>query len=118
MANLYFTSTGERISEQIIQTRYSKALRQKYQDSPVQICAGCGQRATCSAHIIAKARLKVLHKTELIYNPKAFFPACYGCNQAIENPKGEAWKQLKNIDYCLFFIEMHDPELFSKFILK
>lgn len=117
MANISLTSTGERLTDDVIKTRYAKARKIKYQEQIAHRCQGCGATATCSAHIIAQARLKVLHKAELIYSPKAFFPACYACNLAIENPKGEAWKKLKNIEYCLIFIETHDPELFSKFIL-
>lgn len=116
--NLYYCSDGERISEALIKSRYTKALKKKYAGLPPQRCHGCGAPAQGNAHIIAKARLKVLHKTELIYHPKAFFPACMNCNGAIENPKGEEWKTLFNREICLQFIEKHDPELFSKFVLE
>lgn len=117
MAILYFTSTGERISDETIKRRYAQSRAEKYLYGQSKICEGCGGEAVCSAHIIAQARLKHLHKSELIYNPDAYFPACYACNQAIENPKGTAWRQLKNIEICLEFIEKHDHELFMKFIL-
>jgi hypothetical protein len=118
MPNYSQTSTGERITDATIQARYSKMLRYRYEGCGRLKCEGCGEYATCTAHIIAKARLKQLHKAELIYDPKASFPACYKCNLAIENPKGEAWKELKNKEYCLEFIEIHDPELYQKFILN
>lgn len=116
--NLYYCSNGDRVSEATIKTRYSKATHDKYCHLPTPRCAGCGEPAAGNAHIIAKARLKVLHKTELIWHPAAFFPACHACNQAIENPGGEAWKDLNNRQICLDFIEKHDPELFSKFVLR
>lgn len=94
------------------------ALRERYQEGSGRVCEGCGAPATCSAHIIAKARLKTLHKAELIYDPRAFFPACYGCNSAIENPKGQAWKAMNNKEECLAFIQEHDQELYMKFILN
>lgn len=114
--NLYYCSDGSRVTESTIKSRYSNALQDYYSGKPRPRCAGCGHEATCTAHIIAKARLKVLHKTELIWAiGEATFPACFGCNYAIENPKGEKWKYLHNIDYCLEFISLHDPELFAKF---
>src|SRR3954463_3101864 len=115
MAILYFTSTGERISDATIKRRYAKSRSEKYLFGQSAICEGCGSKAVCSAHIIAQARLKHLHKSELIYDQQAYFPACYACNQAIENPKGEAWKKLLNVEYCLEFIRIHDSELFLKF---
>lgn len=114
----YYCSNGDRIAEGTIQSRYSKALREKYSGMPTPRCYGCGAPAAGNAHIIAKARLKVLHKTELIYDPRAFFPACQACNRAIENPKGSDWEKLFNVDECLNFIEKHDLELFSKFIRR
>jgi len=116
MANHALTSTGERLTDAQIKTRYAASRKKKYEGSIAHRCEGCGQPAACSAHIIPQARLKVLHKAELIYDPKAYFPGCYACNAAIENPKGQEWKALKNIDRCLFFILQHDPELYSKFI--
>lgn len=116
MANYSQTSTGERLTDAQIKQRYLASRKNKYEGSIAHRCEGCGATATCSAHIIPQARLKQLHKAELIYNPKAYFPSCYKCNSAIENPKGQEWKELKNIDRCLFFILQHDPELHSKFI--
>lgn len=118
MPILYFCSNGDRVSDAQAKRRYADARYKKYSASIGWACEGCGDPATCSAHIIAQARCKVLHKTELIWNPANFFPSCYKCNAAIENPKGEAWKTLKNRDYCLEFIEKHDAELFSKFVLN
>ena len=43
------------------------------------------------------------------------FAATHESNRAIENPKGQEWKKLKDLQYCLNYIEKHDPELFQKF---
>jgi hypothetical protein len=101
--------------QQAINTKYSKSLHKRYAGLPAQKCQGCGEPATCTAHIIAKARLKVIGKEHLISDPRASFPSCYACNTAIENPKGQEWKGLANIEECLAFIEQHDKELFAKF---
>jgi hypothetical protein len=101
-----------------INAKYSKSLKERYQEAPKQICAGCGEPATCTAHIIAKSRLKVIGRPELIHHPKASFPSCYACNTAIENPKGQAWKGLANIEECLEFIKQHDTELHRKFMVN
>jgi hypothetical protein len=101
-----------------INQKYSGSLRERYQDAPKQICAGCGEPATCTAHIIAKSRLKLIGKPELIWSVKASFPSCHACNLAIENPKGQDWKSLANIEECLAFIEQHDPELHRKFMVN
>ncbi len=101
-----------------INRQYSSSLKKRYQEAPKQKCAGCGAPAVCTAHIIAKSRLKLIGKPELIWNPKASFPACHACNLAIENPKGQEWKALANIEECLAFIEEHDPELHRKFMVN
>lgn len=82
-------------------------------------CDGCmTEIAQGHAHIIPQARCKVIGKTELIWNTDNIFLSCHKCNSAIENPKGQEWKKLKNIDKCLKFIAQHDPELFVKFKLN
>lgn len=101
-----------------INHQYSKSLKERYQEAPKQICKGCGESATCTAHIIAKSRLKVIGKPQLISHPAASFPSCYACNSAIENPKGHGWKALANIEECLEFIKKHDPELHRKFMVN
>jgi hypothetical protein len=119
MANRYFCSNGDRVTQSMIDLKYKKSRVARYAGNPVRWCHGCG-KTLCngSAHIIAQARCKTLHKTELIWDWNNFFPACNACNMAIENPKGEAWKSLLNIEECLAFIELHDPELFMKFTLN
>lgn len=114
MPNYYYCSDGSKVSEATIKKNLSKAYREKY-GSQFAICEGCGGQAQGSAHIIPKARCKSLKMTQLIWNPLNFFPACHVCNRAIENPKGEGWKQLRNKDECLNVIKQYDPELYEKF---
>lgn len=114
--NKYWTSDGIAFTQNQIDRKRSEAYRERYQDSLVHWCEGCGAVCQCSAHIIPQARCKVLHKTELIWSPENFFPSCFKCNAAIENPKGNAWKSLRNIDKCLTYIQLHDRELFQKFL--
>jgi|SRR5690242_20964972 len=115
--NLYYCSDGSRVSEATIKKRYSEAIQRAYVGSPQQVCRGCNQQPACgSAHTIARARLKQIHKTELIWDRRLFWPACHGCNRAIENPAGDEWKELKNISQLLPVIQEHDPDLYRKFM--
>lgn len=114
MAIKYYCSNGERVSQATIDKRRSDTYRKMYEDGP-RWCKGCGGKAQGSAHIIAQARVKTLHLTELCWSSINIFPACLACNAAIENPKGSAWKKLLNIDECLRVIKMYDLELYNKF---
>lgn len=116
--NRYQTSTGERISEAVINKRLSEAYRRKYEGETHPMCAGCGIKpAQGSAHIIPKTRLKYdLRSADLIYNPELFFAGCHDCNKAIENPKGQNWKKLCNLQECLYVIAKYDPQLYQIFM--
>lgn len=114
--NKSFDSEGNAYTQLDIDRKRSEAYRDKYQSNPVFFCEGCGGRAQCSAHTIPQARLKKIGKTELIWHPDAFWPACFDSNDAIENPKSvERWSKLRNIKKCLHFMQEHDFELFMKF---
>src|SRR5688572_25363788 len=108
--SLFECSDGSKVTEAQIHRFLTEAYA-KFKSEwsfPMRIiCWGCGQKADGHAHIIAKARCRVIHKTELIWNQNNFFPACHACNMALENPKGQEWKKLKNIDKCLKFIEQN-----------
>ena len=113
--NTFLCSDGTKVTQAEINVFRAEAYAQRY---PVQsaTCHGCWKRkAQGSAHVIAQARCKILGKTELIWDPRNFFPACLQCNAAIESPNGKNWKHLLNIDDCLKFIKQEDPELFTKF---
>lgn len=110
--NRYYCSNGERVSEATIQSRYSRALREWY---PIghALCA-CGRRATETSHIVAKARCKELHKTELIWTKENTFPACRACHMAWEAVYGEDWKNLTNIETLLSIERKYDKEGYEK----
>lgn len=114
-SNTFLCSSGNKVTQAEITRFRNHAYHVQAMSRPVTTCEGCGKPATCRAHIIAQARCKQIGKTELIWHTGNFFPSCYDCNSAIENPKGNDWQQLKNISYCLSFIEKHDKELFAKF---
>jgi len=111
----YFCSDGTKVTQSQIDSRRSKAYRETY-PSQIQICRGCGDQAQGSAHIIPQSRCKQIHKSELIWSNENFFPGCHKCNAAIENPKGQEWKNLNNINECLEVMKKYDIELYNKFI--
>ena len=113
--NHYADSEGNVWTQRQIDRKRSEAYRIEHEKEPSFWCEGCGQLAQCHAHIIPQARCKQIKKTELIWTPANWFNSCFKCNSAIENPKGEAWKSLKNIDSCIQFIYANDKELYFKF---
>lgn len=113
--NTFLCSSGKKVTQAEINRYRESAYNYQAQSTTVTKCHGCGQPATCRAHIIAQARCKQLNKTELIWHLGNFFPSCFKCNSAIESPKGQEWKTLKNIDACIQFIYEHDKELYFKF---
>ena len=116
--NKSFDSDGNAYTQRDIDRKRSEAYRDKYESDPVFWCESCGQRAQCQAHTIPQARCKHLNKTELIWHHGNFWPSCFKCNTAWENPKGEAWKKSKNKDKNLEFIRLHDQELYAKFTIQ
>jgi len=121
--NLFKCSDGTKVNQATINRLLSKSHVEIFwsHEFGMQLpreCKGCGQRCSSTAHIIPKARCKVLGKTELIWSIENQFPACFECNAAIENPKGHAWKSLKNAQKCLDFIKIHDPQLYQKFMVN
>jgi 5-methylcytosine-specific restriction endonuclease McrA len=122
--NTFECSDGTRVTQAQINKLLSKSHVEIFTShlfGGIQLpreCAGCGTRCESVAHIIAKSRCKTLNKTELIWSLDNQFPACFSCNAAIENPKGHAWKFLKNAQKCLDFIQIHDTELYQKFMVN
>lgn len=113
-----YHSDGTHYTQDEINTRLRASYAVNYANKKYIPCEGCGKAFEGSAHIIAQARCKQLRKTELIWDSNNYFPACHKCNSAIENPKGQEWKKLRNIDRCLLFISQHDNELFQKFMVN
>lgn len=109
----YFCSDGKRISEAGIKARYGCALKEKHAGQTVFMCECCQrERAVDNSHIIAKARCKVLHKTELIWNPKNFVNACRTCHDHWEGWKSGEYLDFVNIKEMMRFLREHDPEVY------
>lgn len=115
--NKSFDSEGNAYTQRDIDRKRSEAYRAKYESNPVFWCESCGQRAQCSAHIIPQARCKKLGKTELIWNPDNFFPACFKCNDIAENVSSEAITKLRNYQRIKEFLQKYDPERASKLLI-
>lgn len=113
-SNTFLCSDGTRVT----QAQINERLHEAYDQIDDCFCKGCGRVGNSHAHIIAQARCKQIGKTELIWDRDNIFWSDFACNSAIENPKGKSWKSLKNIDKCLAFIKLHDPELYTKFELS
>jgi hypothetical protein len=114
MPNQYYGSDGKRYSEATIKTNLSKAYKEYYLFEPLGSCEGCGDQATCTAHIIPKAICKTLRKTELIWNPKNWFRSCFSCNSIAENVSGEEIKTLMNFTRIKEVLRVYDPERYLK----
>jgi hypothetical protein len=71
-------------------------------------------KAIETSHIIAKARCKELHKTELIWTRENTFPSCRKCHMIWEATNNPAWLSLLNADRCLEILEKYDPESYKK----
>lgn len=113
MANKsYCTITGKYYTEAMIKANLSRAYKDHYLFEPSGSCEGCNDEGVCTAHIIAKSRLKVLKLTSLIWNPIVWFRACYQCNMIAENPESDAIKELLNYQRILEVTEMYDKERF------
>lgn len=110
-SNTFLCSDGTRVT----QAEINEKLKETYAEIDDCFCQGCGEVGNSHAHIIAQARCKHIGKTELIWDRNNIFWSDFKCNAAIENPKGEAWKTLRNIDKCIQFIYEHDKELYFKF---
>lgn len=111
MPNLYYCSDGTRLSEGQIKTRYTQALREKHGGQTVFICeCGCNGRAINNDHTIAKARCKVIHKTELIFDPNNFVSSCDKAHKEWEAFKEGEWISHANMEQRLAYLKEHDPE--------
>lgn len=112
----YKCSDGSTVSEVTIKANLSRAYREYYLFQPKGSCEGCGKPATCTAHIVPKARLKVLHLTEKIWEPELWFRSCYRCNMVAENPSSDDIKKLMNFKRILRVTEKYDPERYQLMI--
>lgn len=110
--NMYFCSDGTRVSQNTIDRRYSEGLREKYEFNPVAVtCEACGKEPSVhNDHTIARARCKVIHKTELIWHPGNYVRSCERCHKQWEDVKGLKWVEHLNVEERLLFLKRNDPE--------
>lgn len=112
---LHYCSDGSRIKETGIQTRYSAAIRLKHIGQSSFTCQACLKaQAVHNDHTIAKARCKVLHKTELIWDMRNFEDSCARCHSEWENYKSGDWLKHHNVEKRLGFMKEHDPDGYNK----
>lgn len=114
--NLYYCSSGERVSQAIINRRRSEAYRKKYLGEENQTCFECGRRAEGNAHLIPQSRAKSLKKTELIWEWENFVPMCHEHNVALENVGSPEFKKLNGYEYYLEIFRKYDLERYFKAI--
>lgn len=107
--NKYRCSNGELVSEATIKKNLSKAYRDKY-GTQFATCEETGEQAQGSSHIVSQKRCKQLHKTELIWNPRNFFPATYVTNSRWESNDST----LRNYEEYMKIVEEFDPEGYRK----
>lgn len=106
------------VTEATIKSNLSVAYRQRYAGRGILLCEGCGvKKAQGTSHIVPKARLKQLGKTEYIWNPVDWFPACHDCNMIAENPNSDEIKKLLNYDRILRVTKELDIERYMKMTL-
>lgn len=111
MAIRTLCSDGTYVTEAAIKSRYSKALKEKHEGQTSFRCEGCrSAQAVHNDHTIAKARCKVIHKSELIWHKGNFVNSCEKCHREWENFKSGMWINHCNVESRLAFLKEHDPE--------
>lgn len=116
MPNRYKCSNGDLVPETYIKRKLSEAYKTKYAGRDYHSCFECGQPAQGSAHIIPKARLKQIGKTELIWDWEVFVEACHTCNSKIENISSPEFKLLNGYEYYLEIFRKYDFTRYLKAI--
>lgn len=113
MPNTYLTSTGERLTERQIRTRYThekKGWLMKY------VCECCESRQVGDPdHTISQSDCKNrLGKTELIWNEQNVSWSCRTCHQEWESYRDGKFSYHKNAYDRMVFTALHDREGFMK----
>lgn len=91
-------------------TRGDHRRRNKYEGNPHPPCDETGVPAQGSSHIVSQKRCKELHKTELIWDQRNFFPATHVTNSRWESNDFT----LKNYWYYMEIVKELDPEGYQK----
>ena len=109
---LHKCSDGTELS----QIQINRKLSNAYKSTPFSpVCQCCGSEpATEHDHTIAKARCKVLYKTELIWDSRNWSDSCRTCHMQFEQYKSGEFAQHLNIIERMVFLREHDFEGFKK----
>lgn len=110
MAIYYTCSDGERITEATIKRRYSESIKKKHIGQEYFRCEACGRKAVHNDHTIAKARCKVIGKSELIYDPLNYVDSCASCHEQWESFKSGDWLLHANYENRLEYMRIYDIE--------
>lgn len=112
MPNYYYTSTGEKLSDGAINSRWRKEVKGmmvKYR------CEACGKNETNDPdHTISRATCKTLHKTELIWDEKNVSWSCRYCHQQWESYKSGAFSYHRNVKQRMEYTLQYDKQGFLK----
>ncbi len=104
-------SDGTGYTENQIKAKLSEAYSLRYNEQITYLCEDCGKnQATESSHIIAKARCKQLHKTELIWDKNNFYPSCRECHMRWEANDSTLVRYWQLMEY----VKKHDLEGYLK----
>ncbi len=107
-------SNGRYVTQGTINSKYYESKQKKYEGiTYTLICEGCNLEPSIdNDHTIAQARCKVIHKTELIWNPKNYVRSCRICHREWESYKSGDYLNHKNVVERLIFMRDHDFEGF------
>ena len=115
---MYTCSDGRRVSEATIKRKYSESLKDKHAGQSTFVCQGCGAQAVHNDHTIAKARCKVIHKTQLIWDQMNYESSCAVCHEEWEAYKSGNWIKHQNMENRLKFLKLYDPEGYNRRIIE
>lgn len=106
MANVFYTSEGEKITQRTIRSRL--ALERK--DCLVKMICECCYAAQSFDldHTISQLRCKNLHKSELIWMEGNWSWSCRDCHIFWESYKSGKFQYHKNFKKRMTFTAMHD----------
>lgn len=112
---LYKCSDGTEVTEAQIKSKLSNAYRST---TFSRVCQCCGSEpARDHDHTLAKARCKVLHKTELIWFYANWSDSCRTCHEQWESLKSGEFTHHLNLIERMTFLREHDFEGFKKRLL-
>lgn len=114
MSNRYYTSNGDSYTESSIRNKLSEAYSIDVHEAPY-LCQCCNKVPWVHHdHTIAKARCKVLHKTELIWDPDNWSYSCQKCHNEWESYKSGEFVKHENLLDRMVFLQKHDEEGYIK----